>query len=212
MSYVSRKEMLAVCRLVYDRYLTNAAGSNFCARASATTFFCSAHDNAKRTRLRMDPDDLLLVDVNGNVLDGRGEVTSSWATYSRIMREFPEVDAVIHGHPRLATAFACGDEPMPPLLDALKPHGEVPILDRSLFVDSPEFGEAFLASIAERRDKLPAGVAVLYPYHGLTVASGTLEDAFDLFERIEFNAEAIIYRRLLGNLAELELGGRSMSH
>jgi ribulose-5-phosphate 4-epimerase/fuculose-1-phosphate aldolase len=36
-----RKEILEICRLVYDRHLTNAAGSNFSARASADTLYIS---------------------------------------------------------------------------------------------------------------------------------------------------------------------------
>ena len=39
MKTFTREEVLDICRLTYDRYLTNAAGSNFSARASAETFY-----------------------------------------------------------------------------------------------------------------------------------------------------------------------------
>ena len=61
----TRTELLEVCRLVYDRDLTNAAGSNFSARASAAAVYLTPTGNAKRNRLRMTPDDLLLVDMQG---------------------------------------------------------------------------------------------------------------------------------------------------
>jgi ribulose-5-phosphate 4-epimerase/fuculose-1-phosphate aldolase len=38
---------------------------------------------------------------------------------------------------------------------------------------------------------------VLYPGHGVLVAGPTLDDAYDLLERMEFNAAALILGRLI---------------
>jgi L-fuculose-phosphate aldolase len=201
---VTRKELLDVCLLVYDRYLTNAAGSNFSGRASDHTVYLTPTGNAKRNRLRMSPDDLLLVDINDTILDGHGDLSSSWITHKRIYQAFDYVGAVIHAHPRVATAFACRAEPMPPLLDAMKKYGPIPVLPRHLKVDTPAFAEAIVSIFKDTETSFKKyGHGVFYPYHGVTVAAPTLDDAFDLLERIEFNASAILNAKIL----ELQLHG-----
>jgi len=195
---ITRQELLEVCVLVYDRHLTNAAGSNFSGRASSTTVYLTPTGNAKRNRLNMSPDDLLLVDMQGNILDGKGDLSVSWPTHLRIYQEFDYIGAVIHAHPRSATAFACQTSPMPPLLDAMKKFGEIPVLPRHFKVDSPEFGQCIVDIFKATEPSFKKyGHGVFYPYHGLTVAAPTLDDAYDLLERIEFNASAIINSKML---------------
>jgi L-fuculose-phosphate aldolase len=195
---VTRQEMIEVARLVYDRYLTNAAGSNFSGRASPTTVYLTPTGNAKRNRLRMRPDDLLLVDLQGNILDGEGKLSRSWPTHQRIYSEFNYIGAIIHAHPQLATVFSCRTEPMLPLLDAMQKYGPIPVLPRELEVDSPAFGEEIVRIFRETEDSFRKyGHAVLYPYHGVLVAAPTLDDAFDLLERMEFNASALLFNPLI---------------
>ena len=195
---VTRREMLEVCRLVYERYLTNAAGSNFSGRASENTVYLTPTGNAKRNRLHMTPDELLLVDMQGSILDGKGELSVSWPTHRRIYEEFDYIGAVIHAHPKMATVFACQTEPMPPFLDAMRKYGPIPVLPRELKVDSPEFGQAIVDIWQSTEQSFRKyGHGVFYPFHGVLVAAPTLDDAFDLLERIEFNATAMLFSRLL---------------
>lgn len=193
-----RRELLEICRLVYDRHLTNAAGSNFSARASENTLYVSINGNAKRNRLRMTADDLLLATFDGKVLEGEGKFSQSWPTHLKMYQNFDFVGAVIHAHPRYATAFACRDVPMPPFLDAMKKYGEIPVLPRYLKVDSPEFGDTIVEIFRKKGESFRKyGHGVLYPYHGVLVAAPNLDDAYDLLERIEYNATAILSNILL---------------
>jgi L-fuculose-phosphate aldolase len=195
----TRKELLEICTLVYDRHLTNAAGSNFSGRASENSLYLTPTGNAKRNRLRMSADDLLLVDFEGRILDGNGSLSVSWATHRRMYQEFPSVGAVIHAHPRTATIFACRTEPMSPLLDAMKKYGSIPVLPRDLKVDSQAFGDAIVDIFRQKGESfLKYGHGVFYPFHGVLVAAPTLDDAFDLLERIEYNATTILGVRLMG--------------
>jgi L-fuculose-phosphate aldolase len=196
----TRQQLLEVCKLVYDRYLTNAAGSNFSVRASENTFYLTPTNNAKNNRLRMNADDLLLVDRDGKILDGKGDLSRSWPTHRRMYLEFEDTNAVIHAHPKMATVFACREKPMEPFLDAMKKYGPIPVLPRHLTVDGPEFGQAIVDIFRDCEQSFRKhGHAVFYPYHGVLVAAPTLEDAYDLLERIEFNATAILFHRLLGD-------------
>jgi len=201
-------EVLEVCRLIYDRFLTNAAGGNFSIRASTDTLYISVAGNAKRNRLRMTPDDLLLVDLHGKIFEGKGEPSSLWLTHRFMYQAFDFVGTVIHAHPRMATAFACRNKPMPPLIAAMKKYGEIPVIPSDIDLFSEECAKA-IADIFEAKGKSfeKHGHAVFYPYHGILVVAPTLDDAYDLLERIEFNAYAILANCIL-DIASFDATGK----
>jgi L-fuculose-phosphate aldolase len=199
MYLATRQELLDVARLVYDRHLTNAAGSNFSGRADSHKLYITPTGNAKHTRLRMSPDDLMLVGLDGTIYEGHGKLSVSWETHRLMYREFGFVGAAIHAHPRQATIFACQSEPMPPLMDAMKKYGPIPVVPRHLKVDSPEFGAWIVDVFRAKGDSFAKhGHAVFYPFHGVLTVGPTLDDAYDLLERIEYNATAILGCKLMG--------------
>lgn len=198
MTIATRNEFLEICRLVYDRYLTNAAGSNFSARASKNTLYVSKTGNAKHNRLQMSADDILLVDLEGKILEGEGKLTSLWPTHQRMYLEFDFVGAVIHAHPRLATTFACRKSPMPPLLATMKKYGPIPVLSDQVDEKSEDCGLVVAEIFRQTGDSFRKhGHGVFYPYHGIMIAAPSLDDAYDLLERIEFNASAILGNAIL---------------
>jgi ribulose-5-phosphate 4-epimerase/fuculose-1-phosphate aldolase len=74
----------------------------------------------------------------------------------------------------------------------MKKFGEIPILARYLKVDGPEFGDAIVKIFEAKEESFKKhGHGVLFPYHGVLVAGPTLDDAYDLLERIEDNALAL---------------------
>jgi L-fuculose-phosphate aldolase len=207
MTYVTRAELLEVCTLVYDRWLTNAGGSNFSGRISPDSVLLTPTGNAKKTRLRMGPDDLLHVRLDGTVLEGCGELSSSWPTHQGLYTSFPEIGAVIHAHPLYATIFAAQGRDIPVVLDGMKKYGTIPALSGRNRIDSPPFVEEVIGVFAAHSDKVAkAGFGVLYPGHGVLVAGPTLGDAYDLLERMEFNAGTILFGRLL-DLPDAKGGG-----
>jgi L-fuculose-phosphate aldolase len=197
-TYITRDELLDVCRLVYDRWLTNAGGSNFSGRISADSVLLTPTGNAKRTRLRMRPDHLLHVRLDGAVIEGQGELSSSWPTHQGLYRAFPEIGAIIHAHPFYATVFAARNRDLPVLLDGMAKYGTIPALSGRNKIDSSPFVEEVIEQFAiHRQTTANCGFGVLYPGHGVLVAGPTLDDAYDLLERMEFNAAALLLGRLL---------------
>jgi L-ribulose-5-phosphate 4-epimerase len=55
---------------------------------------------------RMGPDDMVVCDLDGNVVEGRLKPSSDLATHIAIYRAFPGVHGVAHTHSRHATAWA----------------------------------------------------------------------------------------------------------
>jgi L-fuculose-phosphate aldolase len=197
-NFVTRAELLEVCQLVYDRWLTNAGGSNFSGRVSPDSVLLTPTGNAKRTRLRMSPDDLLHVRLDGTVIEGSGELSSSWPTHQGLYKAFPEIGAIIHAHPFYATIFAARGCDIPVVLDGMKKYGTIPALSGRNRIDSPAFvDEVIEVFAAHYKTVAQTGFGVLYPGHGILVAGPTLDDAYDLLERMEFNAATILFGRLL---------------
>jgi L-fuculose-phosphate aldolase len=197
-TFITRDGLLEVCRLVYDRWLTNAGGSNFSGRISADSVLLTPTGNAKRTRLRMSPDHLLHVRLDGTILEGDGELSVSWPTHQGLYQAFPEIGAVIHAHPLYATIFAAKHCDLPVVLDGMKKYGTIPALSGDNKIDSPPFVQEVIDVFAAHRDIVAkAGFGVLYPGHGVLVAAPSLDDAYDLLERMEFNAATILFGRLL---------------
>jgi len=195
-----RSEFLEICQLTFDRFLTNTAGSNFSARASEKSLYITNSMNAKRNRCRMKPEEILHVDFDGNIFDGEGEISSSWKSHKKMYQEFDFVGAAIHAHPRLATAFACQKEPMPPLISAMKKYGAIHSVPEGIDLLGEECADITAEMFQETGDSFRKyGHAVFYPYHGVFIAAPTLADAFDLLDRMEFNAYAIIGSKTLGN-------------
>ena len=51
-------------------------------------------------------EDLVVVDMEGNTVEGRYKPSSDLATHLELYRQFPECGAVVHTHSRMATAWA----------------------------------------------------------------------------------------------------------
>ena len=77
---------------------------------------------------RMTPDDMVITDLDGNVVEGHLRPSSDLDTHLELYRGFADVGAVVHTHSRWATVFAQAACPIPILgtthADAF--YGDVP--------------------------------------------------------------------------------------
>jgi L-fuculose-phosphate aldolase len=58
--------------------------------------------------------DLLVIDEDGTVRQGRHRVFSEWQLHRAVYRSRPDMNAVIHAHPPYATAMACAGRRLDP--------------------------------------------------------------------------------------------------
>src|SRR5207245_4966086 len=79
----------------------------------------------------LQPADLLLINLQGDVLFGNGQPSSETPMHLALYRCRPDIRAVVHAHPPLATALTvAGCRLEPPLLpEAVVALGEVPTVD-----------------------------------------------------------------------------------
>ena len=60
---------------------------------------------------RYRPEDMVVIDLEGNVLEGNYAPSSEWIMHTMVYRQKPEVNAIIHTHSPYASAFAVRNQP-----------------------------------------------------------------------------------------------------
>ena len=80
----------------------------------------------------MKPDDMVVVDMDGNVIEGKLKPSSDLPTHLELYKSFPEIRGITHTHSKWATIFAQAGKPIPPLgtTHADTFYGTVPITDK----------------------------------------------------------------------------------
>ena len=145
----------------------------------------------------LQPADMVEVDLAGRKVRGRRNPTSELDLHLRILRRRPDVGAVVHAHPPVATGFAVAglgfDEFVLPELILLM--GRVPLVPFGT-PGTPELGERVEPYI-ERHD------ALLLANHGAVTVGPTLDLAWIRMESLEHAARILFAARALGQVTEL---------
>lgn len=145
---------------------------------------------------RMGADDLLVMDLDGNVQSSRTDCRPSSETpmHLEVYRQRPDVRAVLHAHPIFATALTVAglDFPVDVLPEVMLTLGEVPVSEQAL-PSSQEDADA-VRSLIRGHD------ALLISHHGSLTVGKDLEQALIALERIEHVAEVFWRAQMLGRV------------
>jgi L-fuculose-phosphate aldolase len=128
---------------------------------------------------RLKPEELVLVDLEGNKIGGKGNVSAETPMHAAIYRARRDAQAVVHTHAPTATAFGiAGTEILPLQIEVfmLLPRG-VPIVP----FESP--GSKALAEAVQK--KILDFDAVILENHGIITVGATMEAACNLNEMVE---------------------------
>jgi L-fuculose-phosphate aldolase len=98
-----RAEIIAVGRKLWERSYVDGNGGNISVRLGAHSVLCTPTLISKRD---VQPADICLCDLNGNMLAGNGPRTSELLLHLEIYKANLSARAVVHCHPPHATAFA----------------------------------------------------------------------------------------------------------
>jgi len=145
----------------------------------------------------MTLDDLVVVDLDGTVLEGDRSPTSEKDLHLECFRAFPEVGGVLHCHARHASMFAVARRQIPAAVDesVIYLGGDIPVADYQPS-GSVELAHAVVACLAERS-------AALMANHGLVCVGKSPADALHAALVVEHNAEIVWGSMSLGGPAAL---------
>jgi L-fuculose-phosphate aldolase len=140
----------------------------------------------------MGLDDLVIVDLDGVVVEGERTPTTEKALHLACYRAYPEVGGVIHSHPVYATMFALARQPIPAAIEEVAVYigGDIPVCDY-VMTGTDELGEAVTLRLKDR-------AATLLANHGMVTVGATPERALHAALVVERTAHIVWGARLLG--------------
>ena len=140
----------------------------------------------------MTAEDIVIVDRDGRVVEGRWRPTVEIPLHALFYRRRPDVASVIHCHAPYASGFAAALRPIPlVLLEAAACIGaEVPVAP-FMMSGTPEFAEMML-------DVVGQGGAAVMGQHGIVVCGQDLHRAYATAIAVEDCARAYVLARQLG--------------
>ena len=149
--------------------LVTWTGGNVSARDSGTGYVVIKPSGLHYEDLR--PEHMVVVDMEGKVVEGKLKFSSDTASHLYIYRHRPDVNGVVHTHSAYATAFAAVGKPIPVYLTAMADEfgGPIPCGGFAL-IGGEDIGRVVVESIGDSQ-------AVLLKNHGVFTIGKTVEAA-----------------------------------
>jgi L-fuculose-phosphate aldolase len=140
----------------------------------------------------MTPDMMCITDLEGKKIAGDRDPSSEMQMHLEVYRQRPEVQAVVHAHPPIATGFAVAGIPLDRavLAEVVTTLGSVPIAEYAT-PSTKELPEAV-------RKYVKAHDGMLLANHGALTMGGDVFAAYFKMETIEHFAKISLVARMLG--------------
>jgi len=188
-----REELVEVTRKLYERGLSSGTSGNTSARLPGMPDKVLIKASG-RSFGEVGKRDFLLVNLEGEVLEGEGKPSKEIRFHLGIYRVRPEINAVIHGHSPYATAYVTAFGELP-VVTAAAEMG----LHRVAVVDFAPPGSEELAHLVIEAFREPAIKAAVLRKHGFVTVGENIRKAYYLADVLEDNARvACILKSLKG--------------
>ncbi len=184
-----RADIVEVGRRMYARGYTASNDGNISVRLDAGRLLMTPKNVCKGF---MDPEMMCITDLDGKKLAGARDPSSEIQMHLEVYRQRQDVQAVVHAHPPVATAFAVAGIPLDRaiLAEVVTTLGSVPIADYA----TPSTKE--LPDAVSRYIKAHDGM--LLANHGALTVGSDLFSAYFKMETIEHFANISFVARMLG--------------
>jgi L-fuculose-phosphate aldolase len=184
-----KRELVKVSRRCYERNLICATGGNVSCRVpgkDAMLIKSSGSAFSDMTEL-----DVVMVDFDGNLLEGNKQLSKEWRFHAGILKARPDVNVVIHVHPPYATAIAAKHDELPLVTNHAKGY-----LKHVPTIGAAGSGSELLADYVIEQYNDPERVAILMKEHGIITVGDSFNKAFYLAEMLEDTAKIALFSKL----------------
>lgn len=189
-----RQAVVDYCLLMLQRGITKGTGGNisiYCREEGLVAISPSGVEYTDMTAA-----DVVVVDIQGHVVDGKLKPSSELGMHLAIYAARSDISSIVHTHSTFATTIACAHKEIPAVHYLVGFAG----VDKVPCIPYYPFGSQELAQAAgDKFGQMPTLTALLLGNHGLITGGGNIGFAFSAAEEIEFVAE-LYYR-------QLQLGG-----
>lgn len=191
-----RQQIIAAGKEIYQQRLVAGTWGNVSVRIQRENHILITPSGMGYNSLQ--PEDLVLLDDQGQVMDGIRKPSSEWHLHAEFYRRRPDIQAIIHVHSPWAAAYAVAHQPIPMLLEesAQVIGHSIPV---AVYAHPGTEQLAAQAAAALGQDHR----AILLANHGLVGTGASLEEAMLVCVIAEKTAMIGILARSLGNLNPL---------
>jgi L-fuculose-phosphate aldolase len=140
----------------------------------------------------MEPEDVVLVDLDGKVIEGSFEPSVETPMHTGIYRSRPETGGIVHTHARYSTTLACLNWEITPIhymLAVLSDEGTIPIARYATY-GTQELAHNAAQALGDSHR------ACLLRNHGTITVGASVSEAYSRTELLEEMAE-VYYRAML---------------
>jgi len=200
----AREVIAAFGAELYRRFLTDSTGGNLSIRIDDAIIMTPKRAGA-RWHWQLKPNQVLVLDLEGNIRTGEGEISREVRTHIALLHRFyPEATSVLHSHPRHIMAFCAAEQPMPAVLESTKPLGTL-ALCRYAPSESQALADAVLEYMLLHENSLSQNgtIACMAPRHGLFVLARDIYAGYEVTERLDGNAFCILQAGQLGGITPI---------
>jgi L-fuculose-phosphate aldolase len=148
-------------------------------RRDASSFYINS---GASVRAALTGEDIVAVDLDGVLVEGSSRPPLEFHIHSEIYRARPDVNAVMHTHPRWSTLLTMVGVRYQPVFGQGALLGDIPLLDSPLSINTRDMGQKLSATLAD-------GPAVLLKSHGAVVVGTNVVECFALTAYLEENAQ-----------------------
>jgi len=184
-----RADIVEVGRRLYARSYVASNDGNISVRLDERRLVTTPKSVSKGF---MTPDMMVVVDMEGRKVAGEREPSTELPMHLEVYRNRPDVNAVVHAHPPLATGFAVAGIPLTRavLAEVITTLGSIPIA---------EYGTPSTAELPEAvRKYIKAHDGLLLANHGAVTCGPNVMAAYYKMETIEHFAKISLVARMLG--------------
>jgi len=141
---------------------------------------------------KLSPDNLVVVDLNGNIIEGQLRPSVDTATHLYIYRNMPDVMSVIHTHSTYASAFAAIGKSIPVCLTAMADFFgcNIPI-GNLVLIGEEKIGKEIVNKIGNSK-------AIIMKNHGPFTIGKSVNEALKAAIFLEESAKTLIMAKILG--------------
>ena len=184
-----RADIVEAGRRLYARAYVASNDGNISARLDEHRLITTPKSVSKGF---MTPDMMVIVDLEGKKIAGERDPSTELPMHLEVYRNRPDVNAVVHAHPPLATGFAVAGIPLTRavLAEVITTLGSIPIA---------AYGTPSTAELPEAvRKYIKAHDGMLLANHGAVTCGPSVMGAYYKMETIEHFAKISLVARLLG--------------
>lgn len=186
-----KKEIIEVGKRIYNRGYVASNDGNISVRVNEENILITPTGISKGF---MTPDDLIIVDMEGNLVKGKRKQSSEFKMHLQIYTARPDVISVCHAHPPYATGFAVAGIPLDKMVlpEVIITLGTVPVVEYGTTGTDELYGK--ISKYIQNYD------AFLLANHGALTVGNSILNAYHKMETLEHAAQIYFIAHQLGKI------------